>query len=210
MHRTPGYLEREFDLSGGVLCLDYANTVNRRRNPNRLEDLLPGYSDLVMFARQSGLVSPQQARGLVATGLQDCRKVTSVMRTADILRETIYRIFSDVASGRPPQKQDVRKIKEFDDEAMKHHSLVAFGRGFQWRWRYTKDNTSLGSVLWPIAQSATGLMTSERLQLVRQCQADECAWLFLDESRNHSRRWCDMKTCGNRQKARRHYALKQR
>jgi len=210
MIRKPAHLDRKFDLSGGVLCLDYANTVNRRRSPNRPEDLLPGYSDLMRFARQSGLVSPQQARGLVATGLQDCRKAASVMRAADILRETIYRIFSDVASGRPPQNQDVRKIKGFDDEAMKHRSLVALGRGFQWTWRYTKDNTSLGSVLWPIVQSATGLMTSERLQLVRQCQAGDCAWLFLDESRNHSRRWCDMKTCGNRQKARRHYALKQR
>jgi predicted RNA-binding Zn ribbon-like protein len=63
-------------------------------------------------------------------------------------------------------------------------------------------------MLWPIAQSAADLMTSDKRNSVRQCGADDCAWLFLDESRNHSRRWCDMKTCGNRQKARRHYASK--
>jgi predicted RNA-binding Zn ribbon-like protein len=60
-------------------------------------------------------------------------------------------------------------------------------------------------MLWPIASSAADLLTSERLKKVRLCEAKTCTWLFLDESRNHSRRWCDMKVCGNREKARRHY-----
>jgi len=54
------------------------------------------------------------------------------------------------------------------------------------------------------------LLTSDRLSAVRECAADDCAWLFLDESRNRSRRWCDMKVCGNRQKARLHYHRSQK
>lgn len=63
----------------------------------------------------------------------------------------------------------------------------------------------LERILWPIAQSAAELLTSSELGTVRLCEAPDCAWLFLDQSCNRSRRWSDMKVCGNRQKARRHY-----
>src|SRR5436190_1775578 len=38
----------------------------------------------------------------------------------------------------------------------------------------------------------------------RICANDTCRWIFYDESRSGQRRWCDMATCGNRAKARRH------
>ncbi len=41
---------------------------------------------------------------------------------------------------------------------------------------------------------------------VRRCGGANCDWLFMHNSRNHSRRWCDMGSCGNRAKARRYYA----
>jgi predicted RNA-binding Zn ribbon-like protein len=61
-------------------------------------------------------------------------------------------------------------------------------------------------MLAPIAWSAADLLTGPRAQRVRQC-ADEkgCGWLFIDESRAGTRRWCSMGECGNRAKARRHY-----
>jgi predicted RNA-binding Zn ribbon-like protein len=61
-------------------------------------------------------------------------------------------------------------------------------------------------MLWPVARSAADLLTSQEQSRVRECAASDCGWLFLDLSRNRSRRWCDMETCGNRTKARRHYA----
>jgi predicted RNA-binding Zn ribbon-like protein len=76
--------------------------------------------------------------------------------------------------------------------------------GYRWVWQ--NEGKSLPEyVLWPIAQAATELLTSEELKLVRWCEAPDCQWLFLDHSRNRSRRWCDMASCGNRAKARRHY-----
>ena len=75
-------------------------------------------------------------------------------------------------------------------------------KGVDWEW---KSQNPVDSILWPIAQSAADLLTSPDLAAVRMCEAPDCAWLFLDQSRNRSRRWCDMKVCGNRQKARRHY-----
>ena len=61
-------------------------------------------------------------------------------------------------------------------------------------------------MLWRLAVDASDLLTSTDLDRVRECSGDTCSWLFLDRSRNRSRRWCDMADCGNRAKARRHYS----
>jgi predicted RNA-binding Zn ribbon-like protein len=72
-------------------------------------------------------------------------------------------------------------------------------------WKRIAGGNPLEQLIWPIAQAAAELLTSDELRLVRFCEAPDCEWLFLDHSRNGSRRWCDMTTCGNRAKARRHY-----
>ena len=76
--------------------------------------------------------------------------------------------------------------------------------GFDWAWDGASD--ALDRMLWPIVWSAVELLKSDELAHVRECANDQCSWLFLDLSRNHSRRWCDMQSCGNLVKARRHYA----
>ncbi|HSH12932.1 MAG TPA: CGNR zinc finger domain-containing protein, partial [Desulfurivibrionaceae bacterium] len=78
---------------------------------------------------------------------------------------------------------------------------------FEWGW---SDAGGLRRLLWPIVRSAAELLTSEKLERVGQCAGDSCGWLFLDTSRNRSRRWCEMEHCGNRAKARRHYRRQKR
>jgi predicted RNA-binding Zn ribbon-like protein len=89
-------------------------------------------------------------------------------------------------------------------EAATHSRLVHANRSFSWEW-IVPDN-HLDSVLWAVARSAAELLTSDDLGRVRVCASETCAWLFLDKTKNHRRRWCDMRTCGNRDKARRYYA----
>jgi len=67
---------------------------------------------------------------------------------------------------------------------------------------------SLEAILWPIAGSAGELLTSDDLGRVRQCGGKTCRWMFVDRSKNRSRRWCDLKVCGNRTKARKLYRRK--
>jgi len=58
------------------------------------------------------------------------------------------------------------------------------------------------------AGAARGSVNDERAVAgVEGVRERECRWLFLDTSKNHTRRWCDMKVCGNRIKARRFKAL---
>jgi predicted RNA-binding Zn ribbon-like protein len=80
--------------------------------------------------------------------------------------------------------------------------------GFGWAWGGPAQ--ALDRPLWPIARSAAELLTSDDLGCIRECASETCSWLFMDCSRNQRRRWCDMSTCGNRAKARRHYRRRQK
>ena len=197
--------QRKFDLSGGILSLDFANTVLKRNQSDRAEDELSNYPRLAAFAKQTKLLSSARADALRSRAAKSPRSASAVLPAAVMLREAIYRVFSSVAAANPVVSKDVKLIQDFALEAWKHRRLMSTSQGgYRWQWK-AEEAERPEQMLWPIALSAAELLTSDRLRLVRQCAADDCAWLFLDESRNRSRRWCDMSVCGNRQKARRHY-----
>ena len=203
---TPPY---QFDLSGGILCLDFANTVSQRKNPERAVDHLGTYDDLVAFAEQSKLLSPGQAGELRAHAQRHRPAARDTLRRAISHRENLHRAFSALAVGKPAASGELQQINDFAVAALSHRRLARVDGRYRWEWQWNNKN-ALDSILWPIAQSAADLLTSSELATVRMCGAPDCAWLFLDQSRNRSRRWCDMKVCGNRQKARRHYQRTQK
>ena len=205
MNKSKADWEQEFELSGGVLCLDFANTVLKRNLPGREKDELVNYGRLVGFAKQAKVLSSAKADLLRKRASESPAVVSRVLPAAVKLREAIYRVFSSLAGGRPAASNDVKVIEAFALEAWKRRRLIPSSRGsYRWQWKL-EDEDNPAQMLWPIALSAVQLLTSDGVGAVRECAADDCAWLFLDESRNRSRRWCDMKVCGNRQKARRHY-----
>ncbi len=197
---TPQY---QFDLSGGALCLDFANTVSWRKAPTQSNDHLRSYEDLVAFAEQARALSPRQAGELRSHAHRHGSAAQRTLKTAIAYREILYRAFSALAEGKPTAFVELEQINDLALEALSHRRLARADGLYRWEWQWNED--SLGSILWPIAQSAAGLLIAPELAKVRMCKAPDCAWLFLDQSRNRSRRWCDMKVCGNRQKARRHY-----
>jgi predicted RNA-binding Zn ribbon-like protein len=196
--------EYTFDLSGGDLSLDFANTVSRRTVQERRADHLTTYDDLVAFFLQSKVLSVPEAERLRNYGRQHQEQAKAVLQGALEFREVLYRAFSALAAGSQPRPSDLREINNRTVQAMTHRKLVRDDGRYRWHWRGEKS-TALERLLWPISQAAADLLTSSALADVRECDAADCAWLFLDHSRNRSRRWCDMKTCGNREKARRHY-----
>lgn len=196
--------EFEFDLTGGQLALDLANTVSRRGDPERRNDHLQSYRDLLAFARQSGIVAPRRAGELLSCAEQHGSLARRSFLEAIKLREAIYRAFSAIAQGRSAAAADLDLITDFALKALQHRGLSRVNGGYRWEWQ-AKSSNPLDRILWPMSQAAAELLTSEQLGIVRFCEAPDCEWLFLDHSRNRSRRWCDMTTCGNRQKARRHY-----
>ena len=196
--------EFQFDLTGGQLALDLANTVSRRGNPELRTEHLASYRDLIAFARQAGVVSAKQAGELAAYAARHASQARHSFAEAIKLREAVYRAFSAIAQGKSAVAADLDVMTGFALEALQHRGLSRVSGGYRWEWQ-VKGNNPLDRIVWPMSQAAADLLTSDQLRIVRFCEAPDCEWLFLDNSRNRSRRWCDMTTCGNRQKARRHY-----
>jgi predicted RNA-binding Zn ribbon-like protein len=196
--------EYQFDLTGGHLALDLANTVSRRDDPERRAEHLTSYADLLSFAAQDRILLPRQANELGSAAKKNDREADRVFHKAIALREAIYRVFTAIALQKTVPEDDVQRLTDAAIDAAGHRRLVRVNGAYRWAWE-AGGKHSLECVLWPIASAAVELLTSNELKRLRWCEAPDCQWLFLDHSRNRSRRWCDMKICGNREKARRHY-----
>jgi predicted RNA-binding Zn ribbon-like protein len=182
-----------FDLCGGHVALDFANTVSDRPSSAPIERLTD-YGDLVRFAVQAGITTKTAARSLLRKAESDPASAQVALAAARTLREALYALFFSQSAGSTPKARDV----EIVDAAWHRLSL---DNDFHWTW--TDGPEALDSMLGPIVESAVTLLTAGPRDRVRTCESDTCQWVFLDTSKNRSRRWCDMKQCGNREKARR-------
>lgn len=188
-------------LLGGELCLDFANTVGNHKS-DEPSDHLSSYADLVAWSRHADVIGNRVAEQLLDLAVKHPAAARSVLQRAVALREAIYRIFTAITTGALPQSTDLDLLNEALANAMQHSRVTLIKDGYRWDW---SDELALDRMLWSIARSAADLLTLGNLDRVSQCGDDECGWLFIDTSKNHSRRWCDMNDCGNRAKARRHY-----
>jgi predicted RNA-binding Zn ribbon-like protein len=192
-----------FELLGGRLCLDFVNTVSGKRVVNA-RDRLGGYPDLVSWALQAGAVRPPHARRLLAEARRRPADAERAFADAIALREAMHGVFYERAEGREPPRADLERVEGALRRALAHRRLVRGEGGFSLGWDETGE---LDAPTWPVAASAAELLTEagalERVRICGLCEADECGWLFLDETRAGTRRWCSMKDCGNRAKARR-------
>jgi predicted RNA-binding Zn ribbon-like protein len=196
-----------FELSGGSLSLDFANTVSGSR-ASQPKEHLKNYGDLISWARQAGIVSEERARTLSLLAEKKPEQAALVLGQARELREAIYRIWVATVRGSRPAPSNLTLVNRVLATALEHRRLLPVNNRLQLGWA---DEELLDSVLWPVVQATVELFTSPDAERVRICEAvlaNECDWLFLDLSRNRSRRWCSMKDCGNRAKARRHYQRK--
>ena len=193
-----------FEFTGNHLCLDFTNTVNDRSTSPR--ELLNSYSDLLLWSQEAQLLTEDEVRRLREEAKRREKDAGVVLQRAIDLREALYRIFLAVAGGSSPAESELSTFNTEFSEAMCRACIVPAKDSFTLDW--TDKEKALDRMLWTIARSAADLLTSNGLEDVRVCAADDCGWLFLDTSKNHSRRWCDMKSCGNRAKVRKHYIQK--
>lgn len=194
-----------------MLCIDFANTVEWRQGAQRA-DHLTGFQDLVNWALDEGIVNASKANQILRQAEAGPSKANRTLQRAVTLREATYRIFEALAEGSRPKPVDLAVLNEELSRAMSRSRIVQKANKFRWEW-VDSDEDSLESLLWPIARSAADFLTSQReLSRIKKCANYEqgCGWLFEDNSKNGSRRWCSMSSCGNRIKARRHYERQRR
>lgn len=195
-----------FEMVGGRTCLDFVNTASQRQG-GPLKEKLESYADLVGWAVQAEQVTEEEAAHLLRKAAADPAGAGAVLERGRALREAVYRVFSARNAGADLPADDLSLISDEHARAAVNRILTPGGIGcccFQWQ---TYD--ALDRPLWPVAVSAVNLASSEDAARVKECATDNCNWLFLDASKNRSRRWCEMKECGNRAKARRHYQRRQ-
>jgi len=185
------------EVVGGAPCLDFANTINSRRQP--VHDYLQTYSDLVEWAVKMGLLSGVKRNQLLRLAGSDSKTAERALRKALRIRELLYRLFSTNARRSKPKQAEIEAFVESYAQAISHSSFVRQNDQFAIDWPMER---SLDAALWPILYSAGQLLLSKELAHVKECP--NCGWLFLDSSKNQSRRWCSMNTCGTRDKMRRY------
>jgi predicted RNA-binding Zn ribbon-like protein len=192
-------------LIGGRLCLDFVNTANEHTLAQPKEHLRD-YAALIAWGRHAGALAGEPGERLLAEAARRPAAAQAVLAEARRLRMALYIMFSALPQARPVPPDALAALNDALARAPRRTGLDQAGARLVWVWKDEVD--ALDQVLWPVAWSAADLLTAPELGRVRECGGEGCSWLFLDTSRSGTRRWCSMEDCGNRAKARRHYATR--
>jgi len=203
MHGTGSkHFERRPDslsLVAGKLALDFANTESGRGGAEHLDHLQTA-GDLVAWAAHAKIIGEKDA-ALARRIIKDQNKLARhLVARGRFLRETIYRINSNVVAGKPPAKKLLHSLTATHAEMLATATLTPHGDNYGWAWHPKAELTA--AILGPITLSALHLLLDADFSRIKQCHGNHCGWLFFDNTKNKSRQWCDMSVCGNRAKAR--------
>lgn len=182
------------------VALDFVNTVSNRKTAHPIERIGDAPA-LFRWAVLAGVLSREKAAALQRRA--DGKVGDQLAREGVRLRDALYRIFRATGEGQGARSEDLQVLNDMLAQAASQRRLEPGGDGCC-RWAWSDAESEPAYVLWRAAQDAADLLTSSAALRVHSCPG--CDWLFLDTSKNGRRRWCDMSACGNRAKARRHYA----
>ena len=194
--RAPSPIPEDVDITR---TLSFVNTLSGRPTATPAERLI-SFDALLEWAREAGLLKPEDAERLAARARRRTEDAARIVQRARDVRERLHDTFAATSEGRMPAAATLDALGGELSRWYPHGRLVPDRDRLQWVYGGVDE---LERPLWEIARSSLRLLTSAALMRVRACAADDCGWWFLDETKNHSRRWCDMKVCGNRDKVRR-------
>ena len=180
----------------------FANTIHGSRAKDKGEEL-HAVSDLLQWAKEAGLLSSADHDRLAAHYNRNPREAAAALAKGIAVRDLLLSIFAGITNARSVSSQ---RLSELNSALAQAPGLLRVHKNsdrIETEW--TSEADGMQQVLFAILTSAAELLASDRVGRIRECASADCTWLFVDESRNRSRRWCDMSACGNRMKARRHY-----
>jgi predicted RNA-binding Zn ribbon-like protein len=183
-------------------CLDFANTRYWRGTETPTE-ALTDVGSLIRWLVGADVVDRDTAASLRTLQRRDAAAAHHLLGEAIGVRENIYRMGLDFAEGarRDPDLEWLNRLLAAAPPRLRLHFS-----GKPAGWKVPMVSPSVAEVLAPILWSAADLALAVHRRHLRCCANDRCRWLFLDDSKSGTRRWCSMASCGNRSKARRHAA----
>ena len=187
------------------LSLDFVNTVAWRGSTQ--EESLHTVADLLKWFVSAGIIVGPGAPGLQKFFEAKPTLGAAIFTDAIAIRETLYRLLRSLAVGSSPGARDLDHFNAVLSEAPSRTLLDQVKASLGWR---IEVNATAASLLTPVLWSAADILVGAPSVRLRQCANERCLWLFLDDSKNGSRRWCSMQSCGNRAKAHRHYLRQKR
>ncbi len=183
----------ELKIVGGDPALDLVNTLGDDRVPDPLDD----YAAFAAWAARVGVIDDPTATRLTARAGERPAAAERALAEARALRAAVDDVFRPLAAGHDPLGAALARLVQRAGAAVERARV---GEGFVLVW----DGDHLERPLWPLAVAGLDLLRSGPLDRLKACE--DCPWLFLDTSRNRSRRWCSMDDCGSRSKMRRYRA----
>jgi predicted RNA-binding Zn ribbon-like protein len=195
---NPDYV---WDFCGGQLALDFTNTVGSRGGAT--EEHFNVYGDAVSWAESRGVIGRAEGRRLIEEATKRPAAAREALSAVLAVREALYRVIDAASSGRKPPAADLATINSEVGAAFSRAHLKVEKEGLSLAFEPSGRSTLAAPILGPVIRAAIDLLTDDALRRVRRCGDASCAWLFLDTTRSGTRRWCDMKECGNRNKVRR-------
>jgi predicted RNA-binding Zn ribbon-like protein len=188
-----------FRFVGGDPSLDLVNTVDWT-DRGLVHERIPDYGALLRWVVAAGVVAGPAAERLRRAA--DARPREARAAHAKALR--VRALLRDLLGGGSAAETALGALNPLLGEAMGRLALVGSGsRPGRLRWEWRGMDTRLDAVLWPVLRSAAELLTSDEADRIRTCGGADCGWMYVDRSRNGLRRWCQMRTCGTREKSRR-------
>lgn len=173
-----------FQFVAGNIALDFVNTVGDRLSSKR-RDYFKSEKDIALWVKAAGLSSKD--------------KPEISLRETLTIRESLYKIFLSALNSRRPSKSDLNLLNNLVKKSKANWTLQPTNDEFTWQW---ESGSSVPFSMAQVAEAAVELLTSKDLRLLRQCRDAKCGWIFIDRSQGRRRKWCSMKDCGNRAKAR--------
>ncbi len=205
--------ERRFSFRGGVPCLDFVNTLSWRLTDRPVE-YLGSYEDLLAWGRQAGLLASEETEVLSGWAATHPEEARATLSRAVALREAVHRVLSAAIAGEPQDEGALSTLnRELSVALSRLRVAPAASDAYVWAWEWGGEDGGpppLERPLWAVARSAAELLTSAKLGRVMVCGGEGCGWMFLDESRNACRKWCESRDGGNRERVRKYLARKKR
>ena len=180
-------------IVGGDAALDLVNTVGSRRGQAGA-DYLVSYDDLLVWAARQGVLDNRDVATLGAAAQADPAGAAAALLRAKQLRECLWGIWTATQDGQGPADADLALLTR---EVLAAHQARTLGWSegrCAWRWT---EAAGLDAVTARVALAAAGLLAGDHLHRVRECEGRSCGWLFLDTTRNGTRRWCTAGECGS-------------
>jgi predicted RNA-binding Zn ribbon-like protein len=184
----------------GDLSIEFANTVAWRGSTPT--ESLHTCDDVLVWVASAKALPERAVSELCKWFVARPADATMLFSDAVEIREMLYRLLHCVASASAPASEDLRRLNRALSAASPRINLDFAGTGFGWR---IEAKPTAAGILAPVLWSVADILVGPDSARVRECANNRCLWLFLDDSKNGTRRWCSMQACGNRAKAHRHY-----